>query len=1052
MRKSLSTRDALVCAAFSAVIGGCGAEPGQPSTETEPVEQPFRTNPVLGTLGLNSSGVLATIQSATDGQILGGWRLSLNDQVQGPAMTGDFDADGLDDFVIRSGWGIGVIGNTSSDALTSKALTQFGTNIGLGWTLDASDQVVAVGKFGATSNPAAMVLKGSTGFAWVRASGGALSAITVVPYGTALWDSAHEVAWIVSSADTIRGVGRFDAAADELVVTRGITPSSVDPGWGWSIWKPGFASAAPSLLHIAPNGESFGGWVLDTNDPRLKIAGIGDLDNGSDGRQELVAVGAAGLVVLHKKSTGAWGTASMDTRFFLKDGFNFGGTGQTAVGTLHWLARMTNVGGASQRELLFQTQTGIIALEKSSTSWTFNSIARNDYGATIGSWTLGGDDVLMPLSGNFDNSGPNDFVITSKTQVGFLTVSGTAFTTLGKAGFSSLAFDEPERMIGVGKFDHSGKAQVLFKNIRPPVQPTGPAVLTYHNDIGRTGLNSMETALSATNVQQQGMTLERKILFTTPPPPNRGDIVTTQTLYAPSVTIGGVTANAIFITTANNELFVFDPDSGSQLDRHVFDDLEDPGARPVAQGIMSTPVIDYASKTIYLVMGTANAGEPAGGGDDPNFHRVYFVVAYDFQNRAVSRWVKIRGSYPRSDGRSVVFKGEDHFQRPALLLNKGSIYVAFGSRGHEEAIPYHGWLFRYDADTFEQLGGFCTSPNEWICTTAADCTNGAPCNPEGYCSGGFPARGAGIWGGGAGVVGDSRGQVYVATGNGPVDPSRGTYGDYFLKLGPRGYTLQLRKASPGEATTGKLYDRDWDLGGGAPLLLESQNRLIGGGKEGKYYVLDANTFATVQTPLQAFKNVYHPNWPTEPAWTGDWWWGSPHLHGQPVFWNGLLYQLAELDYLRAHRLSSGTLSTPSPAIVGTDRRLSPYGTYMRTQLSASSNGTTAGSAVIWTTLEAIDDDQFRLDPRVGCRGGGTVISRVTAYKAEDLTCLWSETVTQIGKHLPPTVAGGKLIIVTPSPVATDTLQARVYHLGGGATGCPSPPLPSWDPPLDPPCQ
>jgi len=62
-------------------------------------------------------------------------------------------------------------------------------------------------------------------------------------------------------------------------------------------------------------------------------------------------------------------------------------------------------------------------------------------------------------------------------------------------------------------------------------------------------------------------------------------------------------------------------------------------------------------------------------------------------------------------GTDLDFVASNHWQWPSLLLNRGSIYLAFGSRHPEEAIEFHGWVLCYDARTFEPLGVFCTSPN-----------------------------------------------------------------------------------------------------------------------------------------------------------------------------------------------------------------------------------------------------------------------------------------------------------------------------------------------------
>lgn len=94
-------------------------------------------------------------------------------------------------------------------------------------------------------------------------------------------------------------------------------------------------------------------------------------------------------------------------------------------------------------------------------------------------------------------------------------------------------------------------------------------------------------------------------------------------------------------------------------------------------------------------------------------------------------------------------------QTPGLLLVEGVIYSAFGSHG--DADPYHGWVFANDASTLESKGVFCTTAN----------------GPRG-----------GIWQAGEGLVADSDGYIYAATGNGDTHADVGNYGECLLKLRP----------------------------------------------------------------------------------------------------------------------------------------------------------------------------------------------------------------------------------------------------------------------------
>jgi hypothetical protein len=603
--------------------------------------------------------------------------------------------------------------------------------------------------------------------------------------------------------------------------------------------------------------------------------------------------------------------------------------------------------------------------------------------------------------------------------------------------------------VGAGKFDHSGRTRILFKNIPAPAQPPSAAVLTYHNDNARTGLNPLETGLSPSAVSLNGMKPVYVNSFTSNPPGSDAEVVSAQVLYAPQMNIRGVTRYPFFVFTTQNEIFSWDlgppgTDSGQFLYAYGFPDFEDgrdqTNKRPAQLGIWGTPVIDYATRTIYFVTRTGSM-TPVSAGMDPAFQSTFYLVAWDIEREGWKAWVKIEGSYPDKNGVPLMFAPENHSQRAALLLDRGSIYVGFGSQWQEEQHAYHGWLFRYDAETFEQRGAFCTSPNEY-----AKDANGN------YTGVDYPGKGAGIWMAGGGPAADSFGQVYLETGNGPSNASNATYGDHFLKLSPRGYTLQLLRATPGDNATEDLFNRDWDLGGGGPVVVEASSRVVGGGKEGKYYVLDMNTFQ-LQQSFQGYNNLWFPNWPTQAPGLG-FWWGSPHLHGQPVLYNGTFFHQAEMDYLRGFKFN-GSLTT-SGALVTNDKRIAPLSlAYMRAQLSASANGSTANTGVVWSTVQAIDDGTRRSNPRAGCNSGIATVNRVSAHDATTLNCLWSDNLDvdpnpgAIAKQSPPTVVGSRLILVTPKRGSGVTRQVRVYMPGASGKGrdCPTdlPAIPS------PPC-
>src|SRR5262249_19558312 len=149
------------------------------------------------------------------------------------------------------------------------------------------------------------------------------------------------------------------------------------------------------------------------------------------------------------------------------------------------------------------------------------------------------------------------------------------------------------------------------------------------------------------------------------------------------------------------------------------------------------------------------------------------------------RRIEIRGSVPRlTRPGAATFDPALAYQRAALLLDHGSIYVAFSAPHPEETPEYHGWVFRYDpaGSTVPQRGLWCSTPDGI----------GPEDVPDGRGGTTRQAAGAGIWQAGGGLAADEEGNVYFNTGNGigPVERA-GSFGDSFVKLTPVGDQLLL---------------------------------------------------------------------------------------------------------------------------------------------------------------------------------------------------------------------------------------------------------------------
>src|SRR5262249_17732226 len=153
-----------------------------------------------------------------------------------------------------------------------------------------------------------------------------------------------------------------------------------------------------------------------------------------------------------------------------------------------------------------------------------------------------------------------------------------------------------------------------------------------------------------------------------------------------------------------------------------------------------------------------------------------------------------------------------------------------------------------------------------------------------------------------GPVADSAGNVYFMTGNGDFNPGAGQYGDTFVKLTselmiPADSDNRPQWFTPSDVN--KLNFFDIDLGSAGPMLLPDKPWLVGGGKEGKLYLVDTVTPGGKQKdekrtpPIQSFQAAepWRFNWLNIFSWIPfiGFVYGYHHIHGSPVFWNNYIY-------------------------------------------------------------------------------------------------------------------------------------------------------------------
>lgn len=440
--------------------------------------------------------------------------------------------------------------------------------------------------------------------------------------------------------------------------------------------------------------------------------------------------------------------------------------------------------------------------------------------------------------------------------------------------------------------------------------------------------------------------------------------------------------NVLYVATMHNTVYAFDADAihgtapswqvnlGAAVDPLS---LIDPAVGPYTDiqheiGILSTPVIDRAGKTIYVVNETLKGASKA-----------FFLHALDLTNGSekLNGPVEIQGSVAgtgwggTSDATTgqLMFDPAQHIQRPGLLLANGSIYVAFGSHG--DFVPWHGWIMAYKAtDLQQQTAIFNTTPS---------------------------GAGAAIWQSGRGLAADPNGEIYVSTGNGSYDGAQ-FRGESILHLTP---SLSVADwFTPAEYNA--LTNEDADFGSNGPVLVPGTNLLVAGGKSGVVVLLDrtnlGHELADNKQVLQIFQAV-----PTAQfAIFNSALWDRPD--------GPILYLWGNQDVVRAFHLQSGTFNTSAVA-PNKSTNLYPFG-----GMTISSNGVVPGTGILWATTTA-----------AGVSPPSAVLH---AFNAENLSQeLWNssmnstrDAVGNFTKFANPTVANGKVYM------PTDSKQVTVYGL------------------------
>ena len=522
-------------------------------------------------------------------------------------------------------------------------------------------------------------------------------------------------------------------------------------------------------------------------------------------------------------------------------------------------------------------------------------------------------------------------------------------------------------------------------------------ITTWQVNLQHTGNNASETILTPGNISVPG---NFGLLFSQP----LDGQTYGQPLLMSGLSVGGTTHNIVYVCTEHCSIYAFDADSniGPNANPIWHDNLLPAGTVPVPQsvvgsgdisielGITTTPVIDPATNTIYIVSKVQRTS-------DTTCHQ--YLYALDLTtgttkfNSPVEMTPTFPGSSNDSSGGVIPFSALHEHTRAAMTLYNGIVYISYAS--HSDTQPYHGEIIGYNATTLQQV------PSQTFITT--------PNGEEG-----------GIWQAGAGPAFDTSGNIFVSIANGAWDqknPQNGTdWGESMLKISTTSGTgLSVSFSNTLNWFTPNIWNTlnggDLDLGSGGLCLLPDQagphtHIMVGGGKGAVLYVVDRDNLGGIATPDNAIQEISEVG--------GDW------LFVTPAYYNGYIYYSPSGGPLEqravGYNATNGSYISTTPVTSTNNYGGKGFGCFI------SSNGTTNG--IVWILT-----------------GGG-----INAYNAANVagspiysanSTLPGNVGTQNTKFSLPMVANGKLYYTAFD--STNTGHLLVSGLVSSGSGTPAAP-------------
>lgn len=482
--------------------------------------------------------------------------------------------------------------------------------------------------------------------------------------------------------------------------------------------------------------------------------------------------------------------------------------------------------------------------------------------------------------------------------------------------------------------DSAANTQTLAVSVNAVVTGSAQDNLTFHQNAARQGWYQAETALNTTNVASTSFGLIATL--TAPSGMPAFGKVYAQPLYVTNETVAdGSSHNLVLVATSTDQLYAFDDvkrtvvwhrdftNAAAGIRQQLSTDTACNDVNPNV-GIVATPVVDRTLDRMYVAVPTYESGV---------FHLRLHAVSLKSGLEATGTSgtinpVEISGSATLTTGGVATTSPEWNFSRAALLETNGNIYVGLGSHCDFQTGNTHGWLLAYNATTLAAAG------NAVNLTDTSD--------------GSFQYLGA-VWGGGFGPAADAQGNVYATTGNGAYNGTT-NFSMSAIKLPGNLDTTKATAFTPYGVFKDSAADDDFGAGGivvlpdqagavthiaiaggkcGAGTAADSQGRVGTAGCQ--KYLLNRDNLGGRQSGDAGA--LWHAD-------TSGGMWGGPAYFADSTGLQHVVYGL------NAYTLSLSPISLTvqsTGAIAGGCLECRDAGS----QVVVSSNGTTAGTAIVW---------------------------------------------------------------------------------------------------------